>query len=112
MLNKFTLFLLCSVLISSFSQILLKKSANIKRTSRVREYLNVYVIIGYALMLVATLLTILAYKGLDYKEVPIIESLGYILIMLLSYIFFRERITYRKLFGNALILLGIVIFYI
>lgn len=112
MLNKFTLFLLCSVLISVFSQLLLKKSADIKRTSRIREYLNAYVVIGYFLMLIATLLTVLSYRGLDYKEVPIIESLGYILIMLLSFIFFREPITPKKLLGNALILLGIVIFYI
>ena len=30
------------------------------------------------------ILTILAFKGLDYKNGPIIESVGYIFIMILS----------------------------
>ena len=101
-----------SVVIASFSQILLKKSAMKKHKSMVSEYLNIYVVLGYGMMIVSTILTIFAYKGLDYKNGPIIESLGYIFVMILSFIFFSEKITKRKLIGNALILLGIIIFYI
>ena len=64
------------------------------------------------MMIISTVLTIFAYKGLEYKNGPIIESLGYILVMVLSYYFFKEKITKRKLLGNLLILLGIVVFYI
>lgn len=106
------LFLLLSVTIAAFSQILLKKSAQKEYSSIVREYLNPYVIIGYGMMVVSTVLTILAYRGIEYKNGPVIESLGYILVMFLSLAFFREPITKKKVCGNLLILLGIFIFYI
>lgn len=109
---RYWIFLLLSVIIASFSQILLKKSAKITYKTWIKEYLNPYVIIGYSMMIISTVLTIFAYKGLEYKNGPIIESLGYILVMVLSYYFFKEKITKRKLLGNLLILLGIVVFYI
>jgi drug/metabolite transporter (DMT)-like permease len=112
MLNKFVLLLVCSVVIASFSQILLKTSARKAHPTLLQEYLNPYVIIGYGMMVVSTLTTILAYRGLDYKNGPIIESLGYLFIMILSWIFFKEKVTRRKLLGNLLILAGICVFYL
>ena len=98
-------------MIASFSQILLKKSAEKTYDSIVKEYLNPYVIIGYGMMVISTITTILAYRGLEYKNGPVVESSGYILIMILSYIFFREKITRKKVIGNILVLLGIFVFY-
>ncbi len=100
-----------AVLVASCSQVLLKKSANIEYENKIKEYINPYVIIGYVMMIVSTLLTIYAYTGLEYKNGPIIESLGYIFIMILSWLFFKEKITKKKLFGNILILMGIAIYY-
>jgi drug/metabolite transporter (DMT)-like permease len=57
-------------------------------------------------------LTIIAYgKGVEYKEGPIMESVGNIWVVLLSFLFFREPITKKKVLGNVLILLGIACFY-
>lgn len=103
--------MLSSVLVASFSQLLLKKGAQNHYANVIREYFNVWVISGYALMVCSTLLTILAYKGLDYKNGPIIESLGFAFVMILSRIFFAEKITKRKVFGNILIFAGILVFY-
>ena len=111
-LNKYVYLLISSVIISSFSQILLKTSARKKYTSIVNEYLNSYVIIGYGMMVIATLTTILAYRGLDYKNGPVIESLGYLFIMVLSRFFFKEKITRKKLLGNLMILAGVFVFYL
>lgn len=111
-MNKYILLLLCSVTIASFSQILLKTSARHSYESLFQEYANPYVIIGYGMMLLSTVTTILAYRGLAYKNGPIIESLGYLLVMVLSLLFFGEKITRRKLLGNALILLGVAVFYL
>lgn len=111
-MNKYYLMMIGAVIISSFSQILLKKSAKQKHDSFIREYLNPYVIAGYGNMVLSTLLIIAAYRGLDYKNGPIIESLGYILVMVLSYVFFKEKVSGRKILGYALILLGVVVFYI
>ena len=63
-------------------------------------------------MFVSTVTTLLAYRNLEFKNGPIIESLGYILIMFLSFWFFSEPITVKKALGNALILIGIIVFYI
>ena len=63
-------------------------------------------------MVVSTLLTIFAFTGMDYKNGPIIESVGYILVMLLSWWLLKEKLTLRKVLGNCLILVGILIFYL
>lgn len=64
------------------------------------------------MMVISTLLVIASYRGLDYKNGPIIESLGYILVMVLSRLFFSEKVSKRKLFGYTLIMVGIAVFYI
>ena len=106
------LFLLASVTIASFSQIILKIAAKKTYSSVIKEYLNPHVIIGYGMMVLTTVMTLLAYRGLDYKNGPVIESIGYIFVMVLSSIFFKEKITKKKLLGNILILVGVFVFYL
>lgn len=109
--NNYYLFLVAAVVVAAFSQVLLKKSAGKVYPSIIREYLNIHIIAGYALMILSTLLTIAAYKKVDFKNGPVVESLGFIFVMVLSWVFFQEKITKRKLLGNLLILVGIVVFY-
>ena len=101
-----------AVIVSSASQMLLKKGATKKYESVLREYLNPWVISGYGLMVLSTLCVIYAYRGIAYKNGAIIESLGYLLIMFLSRIFFGEKITKKKLIGNLIILTGVLVFYL
>lgn len=109
--SKYYILLLASVIVASFSQILLKKSALKTYSSVWREYVNPWVIIGYSMMVLSTLLTVLAYRGIDYKNGPVIDSIGFLLIMIWSRIFFAEKITKKKIIGNLLILAGIFVFY-
>lgn len=111
-MTKYWIVLFAAVIISSASQMLLKKGATRKYESVIREYLNPWVISGYGLMILSTLCVIYAYRGVAYKNGAIIESLGYLLIMFLSRIFFGEKITKRKLIGNMIILAGILVFYV
>lgn len=111
-LSPYLLLILCSVVMSSFAQILLKKSALKTYKSWIFEYLNPYVICGYGIMVLGMLLNVLAYRKVDYKNGPVIESLGFLFVMVLSWFFFKEKITKKKLFGNLIILLGVVIFYL
>ncbi|MBR5337273.1 MAG: EamA family transporter [Lachnospiraceae bacterium] len=100
-------------LIASVSQVLLKKSAKKTYSSLIREYFNVYVIVGYAMMVLATLCGVIAYhKGVPYKNGVMLESVGFILVMIFSRIFFGEKITKKKIIGNVLILVGMVVFYL
>ena len=111
MMNEYILLLLGSVIVASFSQILLKTSALKTYSSIWREYVNPWVIIGYGMMVLSTLLTVFAYRGVDYKNGPVIDSVGFLLVMIWSRIFFGEKITKRKVIGNLLILAGIFVFY-
>ena len=111
-MNMHIIVLLISVLIASFSQILLKKSAEKTYSSWLREYLNVYVICGYGMMFVSMFMTIIAYSGMEFTNVQIIEATGYIMVLILSYFFFREKITKRKLLGMLFIFAGIAVYYL
>ncbi len=112
-LNPWILLIALSATVASFAQVLLKKSAGEKHDNIIKEYLNWKVICGYGLMFVGMFLTIIAYgKGVEYKEGPIMESVGNIWVVLLSFFFFREPITKKKVLGNVLILIGIVCFYL
>ena len=98
--------------IASFSQILLKKSAEKTYNSIIREYLNPYVICGYGMMFLSMFLTIIAYSGMEFTNVQIVEATGYIMVLILSYFFFREKITKRKLLGMIFIFAGIAVYYL
>ena len=112
-INWWILLIALSATVASFAQVLLKKSANEEHKNVIEEYLNWKVICGYGLMFVGMFLTIIAYsKGVQYKNGPIMESIGNIWVVILSFLFFREPITRKKVLGNILILLGIVIFYL
>ena len=111
-MNKYVFLLILAVLVSSISQIILKKSSSKTYDSVLKEYLNVYVITGYVLMVISTVLVVLGLKGVPYKNEPIIESLGYLFVMILSNRLLGEKITKKKVLGNVLILVGIAVYYI
>lgn len=104
------LLFLFSVFIASFSQILLKKSAGIRYKNMIKEYLNIFVFSGYVLLFLSAILTTYAYRMVPLKFGPIIESTGYIYILFLSFFFLKEKITRRKLIGNVVIAIGILVF--
>ncbi len=111
-MNVYYCLYIVSVTVASISQLLLKKSAMKKHASWLREYVNPYVAGGYVLLFLSMFLTILAFRGMDYKNGPVIESLGYVLVLFFSRIFFGERITRKKALGTVCILAGIFVFYI
>ena len=98
-----------SVFISSVSQILLKTSANKKYESRIREYLNPRVIIAYGIFFIATFVTIIAYKGIPLSLGPILETTGYLWVLLLGYFILKEKISRRKILGLIVVVAGIVV---
>ncbi len=101
---------LCSVLISSISQILLKKSADRTYDSRLKEYLNPLVIVAYIMFFCSMIITMYCYRYVDVSAGPIFESAGYVFVGILGFIFLKEKFTVKKTIGMVLILLGIVVF--
>ncbi|MDO4478896.1 MAG: multidrug ABC transporter [Lachnospiraceae bacterium] len=110
--NPWILVIALSSTIASFAQILLKKSAMEQHGSFLKEYLNIKVIGGYLIMFLGMFMNIYAYsKGVEYKNGPVMESIGNIWVVFLSFVFFGEKITRKKILGNILIIAGIIIFY-
>ena len=109
-MNKYFMVAFASVLLSCFSQVLLKKSSGEKKKSVIFEYLNVKVISSYGILFACMLLMVYVYSGVEYKYGAIIESLAYLIIMVFSGIFLKEKITKKKIIGNLIIVLGVVIF--
>lgn len=98
-----------SVLVAAVSQVLLKKSAMKQYTHKWEEYFNLYVIVGYGLLFFSMFLTVFAYKGVDLKTGPVIESTSYFFVAVLSAIFLKEKINKRKAWGLTVIILGVVV---
>ncbi len=109
-LGIYSCIMIIGVLISSFSQIMLKKSAQKTYENKLREYLNPLVITAYTLFFGCSLLSVYALKVVPLSMSPILEASGYIFVAVLSYIFFKEKLTKKQFFGMALIIGGIVIY--
>lgn len=101
-----------SVLAAAGAQMLLKRGAQKEYPSFWRQYLNPWVIGGYGIMGASLLLNIFCLShGIQVKEVSIIESLSYLFVPLLSWLFFKEKITLRKAGAIAVIIAGVMFFF-
>ena len=97
----------------SASQILLKKSATIEHHSPIYELLNWRVIVAYGIMFLTLVANIYAMShGVLLKDMPILESLGYIFVPVLSMSFLSEKIKRNNIIAIVLIIIGVFIFYV
>ena len=106
----FALIYLAGVFVSAVAQILLKKSAGKKYENRIKEYLNPYVIISYAIFFGATFCTIYAYKEVPLSLGPILAASEYIFVAVLSKLVLKEHISLKKFIGLSVIVAGIIIY--
>ena len=106
-------FVILGILSCSLSQLLLKKSAKVGHSSKVYEVLNPMVFIAYAVFFCSLLVNIWAMsKGLQLKEMAMLESLGYVFVPLLSFLLLKENISQRTIIATSMVLLGIFVFYL
>lgn len=103
----YILLFVCSIMIAAYSQILLKKGAGKKNI-----YLNRYTIIGYAIMIISTLFTLIAYKKINLSLGQVLQSLSFIFVLLLSHFILKENINKKQIIGIAVIIVGIIVFNI
>lgn len=109
-MSKYVLLKIGSVLVAAISQILLKKSANKQYNSRIKEYLNAFVIVGYGMFFISSLMSVISLRGISISYSSIIESLSYIIVPILSYYLLKEKLNKKQLFGMIIIIVGIIIF--
>ncbi len=79
------------VFLASLSQILLKISAQKIYSSRLREYLNGYVIGGYSILVLCVIINSYLYRFIYLKTGTILDNLGIVFVLLLSGIVFKEK---------------------
>lgn len=97
----------------SCSQLLLKKSANRNKSSLIKSVFNWNVLIAYGIFFCSLIINITALShGVKVKDLPILESLGYVFVPILSYYYLKEQIATKEILSAFLIILGIVFFYI
>lgn len=107
------LVLILNVFAAACAQMLLKKGASLPHRSFLLEYLNPWVLGGYVIMGLALLVNVfLMSRGIQVKEVGILESLSYLFVPVLSYFVFKERLTLRKILSIVLIITGIAVFFL
>lgn len=101
---------LVGVFVSSIGQVLLKKSAGKTYSSRIREYMNPLVILGYTLFVGSTLLSVYAYRVIPLSMGEILDATGYIYVTFFGITIFHERLSRKKVLALALIIAGIVVY--
>ena len=106
----YTLIMLIAVFISVVSQVILKKSAAIKRDSIWQEYLNAPVISAYFMLFVSTLLAVIAYRVVPMSVGTILDTSSYIFITVFGVAVFKEKLTLKKAAALLLIISGILIY--
>lgn len=106
----FVCLMIVAVFCSSTSQIILKKAASKTYDSLIKEYMNFPVIFSYAIFFLATLMTVFALRYVPLSMAPIIDSIGYIFVIILGRLFLKEHITRKQYIGSAIIVLGVLVF--
>ena len=102
-----------SVFLAACAQMLLKQGARQQYDTWWRQYFNGWVIGGYVIMLGTMLMNIFAMsRGVEVKEVSIIESMSYLFVPILSFVIFNERLTWRKIIAIGVIIIGILVFFV
>ena len=99
-----------SAFLAALAQMLLKKSADEPHRDLLHNYSNVKVLSGYAIFFLTMIMNVYAFTSVPYKYGAVINASSYTFALLLSYIIFKDRFTWRAICGNLLIVLGIAVY--
>lgn len=109
-MNKYMMLMVVCTAFSAISQILLKQSANQEHGNILKEYLNWRVITAYLIFGLVLLANTYAYTQVEMKYGPVLDTITYVFVLLLSWMVLREKITKGKLIGNLIIVAGVLIY--
>ena len=101
--------LVSAIVITAVSQVFLKSGAS-NKTSFIKSFLDWKTIVGYCLLAMVTILNVYAMQRIELKIMTAWIGTTYILVVLFSFCFLKEKIDLFKTAGCSLIVLGILIF--
>jgi multidrug transporter EmrE-like cation transporter len=110
----FSLFLVfLAVFLTGISQVLLKIGSAYQSSrmgSFLAPYLNLPTFLAYGLLLFVTVISVIALKEIPLKMFYAIASLGFLVVVGLSWRILKEEITLKMMAGIVLISLGVIVF--
>lgn len=101
--------LIFGTFIAALSQLLLKTSALKEYSSVIKQYLNMRVIAGYAVMFASMIASLIAFRVLPFGYAPVADAASLIFTVSLSAVVLKEKLTLKKTAGIAVIITGIII---
>ena len=105
------LLVILSVFLAACAQMLLKQGARQQYVTWCRQYINGWVIGGYAIMFGTMVMNIFAMsRGVQIKELSILESMSYLFVPALSFVMFKEKLIWRKILAIGIIIIGVIVF--
>jgi undecaprenyl phosphate-alpha-L-ara4N flippase subunit ArnE len=93
-----------AILFTVFGQLMLKQADIIKK------YRMQLLVTGYASFCITVLISFYLMKHIEFKTFTVIMSLNYVLVMLMSALFFKESLSINKIIGTLLVLCGALLF--
>ncbi|MBU0618617.1 hypothetical protein KKD62_00100 [Patescibacteria group bacterium] len=110
------LLLFSAIALLSLGQILLKKGVSVsppepQLVSLLKTLLNPYVFSGYVFYALSSILALFVLKKFPLSIAFPSMSITYIIILIVSAVFFQEKITLFKLIGITLIMSGVVFLF-
>ena len=122
-MNLAVLYILISVLVGAVGQVLLKKGMDgigqLTLSLPWRQLgatlwrigTNPYVFTGFVVYLCANVFWLVALSRVDLSYAYPFASLSYVVMLIASWLFFKENITPVRLLGTLVICLGVFIIY-
>lgn len=95
-----------NVLISAFAQILLKIGA--ARAGKKSIFFQWQSLLGYTIYVTVVGVTMFLYKYINLSAGAVLETLGYVFVLILARIILGDRLTKRQYAGIGFILAGVV----
>ena len=109
----FYLLLVMGVFFSSCCQVILKRKALEKKRSVFSQILSGRVLFAYFVFFSATMINVYSMReGVQLKDLPILESLGYVFVPILSYMRLGESVSRKTVVSILLICCGVFVFYL
>jgi drug/metabolite transporter (DMT)-like permease len=109
---KYFVIAIAAIILTAFAQILLKLGAdkNINQTKWIKHYMSLYILVGYSIFFIVTIVNLYVYKYLPLKYSVILLPLVFFFVTVFSFLFFNEKLTKRKLMSYLLIIVGVVVY--
>lgn len=95
--------------VAAISQIIMKKAA-MKTNRGIRKYLKWSIFLAYFMLFATLLLNMIALRFMPYKFAPVLSSLSYVFVIILSKLILKEDITWKQRIGMILIFTGMGVF--